>query len=137
MVYYVRTLEEAEAVCRYLGSNCLVCHYDWCDIAVDGEYSIHVFNATERLVDVVTKRIELYKVFRQLIELISSMLNIDYDHEVLSAIVGNFHRYGYPKCICKNSVCPCDEVILVAENAKDTCSCGLLKRSNSKPMNPR
>jgi hypothetical protein len=66
------------------------------------------------------------------------MLSIDYDQDVLSAIVGNFHRYGYPKCICKNSVCPCDEVVLVAENAKDTCSCGLfLKRANSKPTTPR
>jgi hypothetical protein len=56
-MYYVRTLEDAEEICKILGSNCLVCHYDWCDVAVDGENSIHVFNATERIVDVVAKEL--------------------------------------------------------------------------------
>jgi hypothetical protein len=61
MVLYTATLEDAEEICKYLGSNCIVCRYDWCDIAVDGVTDIRVFNATERLVDVVAKELNYTK----------------------------------------------------------------------------
>ena len=128
MVMYVDDLKKAEEICEKLGSPCIICNYEWCDIGVEGFKGIYVVNARKSLVDEVMERMELYSIFKSFIRRLATNLHLSYDLDVLASIVGNFQSYGYPKCVCKDTVCPCYELILVAQGVRNRCSCGLFSR---------
>jgi len=131
---YVKNIEEAKKICKSI-SPCFICKYDWCDVAVEDQDGITVLNARKPLVKELDDRLMLYQLFKKYIKLIADNLGLEYDPDVLTAVVSNFQMYGYPKCVCANRVCPCSDLLLILQGVKKSCLCGLFRRNpHDKPQ---